>query len=253
MAGKILCLIMGIFVTKEGNSVEIYEGHKPFIVSNHTSFVDIIITTSSIDCAYICKKGISRIPIIGMVSKAIGCLYVERTSAESRKKAGEELCKRARDNSLPRLCVFPEGTTSSGSQLLKFKYGAFKPGMPVQPAVIKYITPFGKISWDIQNGFICVLSILSSPFIIAKIKFLPVYVPNDQEKENPEIYADNLKVLMAEELGLPTDYPFKLEDKFTYRSYYRGQLTYDKMKQLLEISYGPEIFKWDGTKHLKKD
>jgi lysophosphatidylcholine acyltransferase/lyso-PAF acetyltransferase len=44
---------------------------------------------------------------------------------------------------------------------------------------------------------------------IFEIHFLPVYYPNEEEKNNPELYADNVRKQMASYLNLPmSDYSF---------------------------------------------
>jgi lysophosphatidylcholine acyltransferase/lyso-PAF acetyltransferase len=34
--------------------------------------------------------------------------------------------------------LFPEATTTNGRTLIHFKLGAFAPGLPIQPVVIRY-------------------------------------------------------------------------------------------------------------------
>lgn len=38
----------------------------------------------------------------------------------------------------PPILIFPEGTTTNGQCLIDFKRGAFVPGVPVKPVVLKY-------------------------------------------------------------------------------------------------------------------
>ena len=63
-----------------------------------------------------------------------------RRSPETRKRALKEICDRARstDNLLPQLFLCPEGTNTNRKALIQFKVGAFAPGVPVQPVLIKY-------------------------------------------------------------------------------------------------------------------
>jgi len=43
------------------------------------------------------------------------------------------------------------------------------------------------------------------PFSIkAEIIYLPAYYPSEEEKANPELYANNVRKKMAEVLGVPT-------------------------------------------------
>ncbi|KAK2513475.1 Lpcat1 [Columba guinea] len=43
-----------------------------------------------------------------------------------------------------------------------------------------------------------------------EIEFLPVYVPSEEERKNPVLYANNVRLVMAQALGVPvTDYTFE--------------------------------------------
>ena len=48
------------------------------------------------------------------------------------------LQRKAACNSFPRVLLFPEGTTTNGRFLISFQHGAFIPGYPVQPVVVRY-------------------------------------------------------------------------------------------------------------------
>ena len=49
----------------------------------------------------------------------------------------------------PQLMIFPEGSTSNRKALMSFKPGAFVPGKPVQPILIRYEL----FIWECQNNF----------------------------------------------------------------------------------------------------
>jgi lysophosphatidylcholine acyltransferase/lyso-PAF acetyltransferase len=36
-----------------------------------------------------------------------------------------------------------------------------------------------------------------------EIEYLPVYHPSEEEKQNPALYAENVRTLMAKTLGVP--------------------------------------------------
>jgi lysophosphatidylcholine acyltransferase/lyso-PAF acetyltransferase len=48
----------------------------------------------------------------------------------------EAMNLRAKDSRFPRMCIFPEGTTTNGENLMLFKKGAFASGMPVTPLLL---------------------------------------------------------------------------------------------------------------------
>lgn len=46
-------------------------------------------------------------------------------------------------------------------------------------------------------------------FILTKVEFLPVYRPNEEERNNPQLYAKNVQQKMADSLNLPiTDHSY---------------------------------------------
>ena len=47
----------------------------------------------------------------------------------------------------PSVLLFPEGTTTNGRTLISFKLGAFAPGFPIQPVVIRYPFVHFDVSW----------------------------------------------------------------------------------------------------------
>lgn len=52
----------------------------------------------------------------------------------------------------PLLMVAPEGTTKHGNVLLRFSTGAFVPGRPVLPVLLKYRHRHFDVGWGITNS-----------------------------------------------------------------------------------------------------
>jgi len=164
-------------------------------------------------------------------------IFVDRRSSESRRKALEDICARSQssDNQLPQLFLCPEGTNTNRKVLIQFKIGAFAPGVPVQPVLIRYpgTERIDPTTWTYNQPThsykFSVLYILANPINRVEVEFLPVYIPNDEEKSNPELYAKNVQVKMAEALGVPaTDISYGA----AYKEYCKktGQDIEDKKK-----------------------
>lgn len=70
------------------------------------------------------------IPFIGYISMAIQCIFVKRSSAESRLKVRHDITKRVdainNGKNMPSLLLFPEGSINNGRDLMSFKQGAFE-------------------------------------------------------------------------------------------------------------------------------
>ncbi|XP_074680482.1 lysophosphatidylcholine acyltransferase 1 isoform X4 [Strix aluco] len=89
---------------------------------------------------------------------------------------------------------------------------AFIPGVPVQPVVLRYPNKLDTITWTWQGpGALEILWLTLCQFHNSvEIEFLPVYIPSEEERKNPVLYANNVRRVMAEALGVSvTDYTFE--------------------------------------------
>lgn len=111
------------------------------LVSNHVSFLDILVLHAACYCRFVAKADVSRWPLIGTLATGAGTLYLRR---EARRDAMRML--HGMVEALGRgevLALFPEGTTGDGSTVLPFHSGliqaAISAGAPVQPAALKFV------------------------------------------------------------------------------------------------------------------
>lgn len=103
------------------------------------------------------------------------------------------------------ICVFPEGTTSCGKVILRFKLGAFRAGVPLQPAIIEYPhTNYNPAYVGQKNSTIKVLQRMASQFYnSSKIIYMKPYYPSEDEKQDPSLYTENVRKQMSEISSLP--------------------------------------------------
>ncbi len=95
-------------------------------VSNHRSFVDIplIVTYIPVLLGFVAKIELKRVPFLRGWMKALGCVYIDRTSARSSVKAifdGVKVIKGGHP-----LVIFPEGTRSKSEEIGDLKAGSLK-------------------------------------------------------------------------------------------------------------------------------
>ncbi|XP_053449361.1 lysophosphatidylcholine acyltransferase 1 [Nycticebus coucang] len=178
----------------------------------HSSYFDAIPVTMTMSS--IVMKAESRdIPIWGTLIKYIRPVFVSRSDQDSRRKTVEEIKRRAQSNGKwPQIMIFPEGTCTNRTCLITFKPGAFIPGVPVQPVVLRYPNKLDTITWTWQGpGAFKILWLTLCQFHNqVEIEFLPVYTPSEEEKRSPALYASNVRRIMAEALGISvTDYTFE--------------------------------------------
>ncbi|XP_043709452.1 lysophospholipid acyltransferase LPEAT1-like isoform X2 [Telopea speciosissima] len=177
------------------------------IISNHVSYLDILYHMSSSFPSFVAKRSVAKLPLIGLISKCLGCVYVQRESKASNFKGVSgivtERVKEANQNKFaPMIMLFPEGTTTNGDFLLPFKTGAFLSKSPVLPVILRY--PYRRFSpaWDSISGVRHVILLLCQFVNHIEVTRLPVYCPSEQEKEDPKLYANNVRKLMANEGNL---------------------------------------------------
>ncbi|KAK3425403.1 hypothetical protein EUGRSUZ_A00496 [Eucalyptus grandis] len=173
------------------------------IVSNHVSYVDILYHMSSSFPSFVAKRSVAKLPLVGLISKCLGCVYVQRESKSSDFKGvsgviTERVREAHQNKDAPMMMLFP-GTTTNGEYLLPFKTGAFLAKAPVLPVILNY--PYQRFSpaWDSISGARHVLFLLCQFINHIEVTHLPVYHPSEQEKNDAKLYANNVRKLMAKE------------------------------------------------------
>lgn len=115
---------------------------KTLFVSNHISWLDILILGSLVPVHFLSKHEVKNIPVIGWLATRAGTLYIHRGKSESASEASSEITAvlKQNHNSL----VFPEGTTTD-SHIKKFHsrmmQAAIDADAMVQPVAIFFPLP----------------------------------------------------------------------------------------------------------------
>lgn len=128
--------ILQIKVSEEGFQPE----QAAVIMSNHRSYLDVVNLHSRTPVVFVAKHAVRRWPIIGWGGDRMKTIWVNRDSANSRKRTRSKIKKRL-DEKLSDI-VFPEGTTDIGPEVLDFKPGIFHAvagsDIPIVPVAIEY-------------------------------------------------------------------------------------------------------------------
>uniref|UniRef100_A0A8L0DPX9 Lysophosphatidylcholine acyltransferase 1 n=1 Tax=Oncorhynchus mykiss TaxID=8022 RepID=A0A8L0DPX9_ONCMY len=177
----------------------------------HSSYFDAIPITMTM-ASIVMKTESKNIPVWGTLIKFIRPVFVSRSDQDSRRKTVEEIKRRAHaGGEWPQIMIFPEGTCTNRSCLITFKPGAFIPAVPVQPVVLRYPNKMDTITWTWQGpGAFEILWLTLCQFHNPiEIEYLPLYTPSEEEKNNPALFANNVRHIMAKALELPiTDLSF---------------------------------------------
>ncbi len=148
------------------------------VVSNHLSYLDILIYSAVLPCAFVSKIEISKWPYFGVAARAGGTLFIDRSSRASAMAVASEMARRF---ALPiPVLLFPEGTSTDGSQVLPFHSSLFQPVVAgpvlVTPAMVRYVIGGGihesALCWFGEAPFVSHLwKTLGTPGFSAEVTF----------------------------------------------------------------------------------
>jgi 1-acyl-sn-glycerol-3-phosphate acyltransferase len=121
------------------------------LISNHLSYVDIMVFAAHMPVVFISKSEVARWPIFGWYARKAGSLFVRRDQRADAARLGEEM--RAVLELGRVLILFPEGTSSDGQTVLPFKSSLFAPVAgtkePLTAAHIQYTLADGNPGEDV--------------------------------------------------------------------------------------------------------
>ena len=201
------------------------------IISNHSSIADPCLLAYLFAPAFVAKYDVWRIPGVGRVGAAQHAFYINRLHGTTVSLA-EKIAERQRlviesEKPIPPVAIYPEGTTTNGHHLLKFRTGAFVAGLPVAPVLIKFDYNYFSPSYETIKTGKYIMGMLEQPSNKLRYYRLPVYRPSDAEKKDPSLYADNVHRYMLEESARVFGKPLissnsNFVDKLEYHSIVRG-------------------------------
>ena len=206
------------------------------IICNHLGFYDVVLNMILNSSGFIAKSVVADYCFVGPIAKAINCLFVKRDSQENREKIFQLLEERQKEfyegKLLSPLCLFPEGTTTSGRHILKFKRGAFYALLPIKPELI-LVDQKDDMSLAVGVSSVAYNYLRSLCYLTHKLYFvdLPVIKPTDfmwenysnLGKEKWEIFAEVTRKILCEISGLkPSDKNYR--DSLKYEeALYKGE------------------------------
>jgi 1-acyl-sn-glycerol-3-phosphate acyltransferase len=138
---KRLLRILKIKITLSGEVLRFLGGDSYLVVSNHISWLDIPVIFSLKPITFVSATEVKTWPIIGILAKISGAIFVDRDRRASLPEVIQAMNHHFK-NDKQSICIFPEGVTSNGYQVLPFKsnlfQSAFESGKLLLPLSIKY-------------------------------------------------------------------------------------------------------------------
>ncbi|MGD8811930.1 MAG: lysophospholipid acyltransferase family protein [Thioalkalispiraceae bacterium] len=130
--------ILGLKITVNGTPAA---NQQTMIVANHISWLDIIALLSIQNSVFLAKDEVKHWPVIGYLVRSCGTLFIKRGNKTMLKHAISELVAALRRGQS--VTLFPEGTTTEGSEVRNFYSGLFSAAIKteslIQPVAIAYI------------------------------------------------------------------------------------------------------------------
>ena len=137
------------------------------IVCNHIGFLEIMaLIASPLQPAFAARIEVSRMPVINKLTDALQSIYIDKSDVTQRTNALGILKKRAvqieaNGESWNPFCVFPEGTTTNSTAIMKFKRGAFESLRTVRPCYIEITKRWMHPSYDVLDFWEFVILVIS--------------------------------------------------------------------------------------------
>lgn len=166
--------IVNLSITKEGELPE----SGTLLVSNHISWLDIIVIGQYLPAYFVAKSDILNWPIIGYLSRQGGTIFIRRGDKRHIKATTEKMVWVLKQNC--NIIAFPEGTTTRGDEVLGFHASLFQPALltrsAVQPVALQYQGAAEQHAPFIgDDGFIPhLIKMLALDKIEVRLSFLPV-------------------------------------------------------------------------------
>lgn len=198
-----LLRLLGIKLVSHGAPIQAGS----LLVANHVSWLDIFVVNALMPVAFVSKSEVRDWPLIGWLAARSDTVFLRRGSRGHAKIVNAEIAAllEAEHN----VAVFPEGTTSDGTQVLHFHAALLQPaiecGRPVQPLSLRYQGPDGHTSLapayvgDMSLGQ-SILAIVAATGLAAQVEiFAPITTGTGRHRR--EIASEARDAVIAGVLG----------------------------------------------------
>ena len=189
--------IIGARVHLQGRKI----GRHTLLVSNHVSWLDILVLGGATNCAFVSKDQLGH-PFIHWLADQNGTVYVKRSHVKGAKNQAVAIAK-ALEGRKP-VVLFPEGTTGPGTHLLPFRSTLLEAAnfaakdVAIRPVAMDYGPAAREIGWYEHPGKENVLRLLGRKGTLpVTVRVLP---PLDRGADRKQLTQD-ARAAIAEMLG----------------------------------------------------
>ena len=205
--GRGIARIINLRITIAGTTPDV---ESTLVVSNHTSYLDIVTHGAVLPLRYAPKRDIASWPVLGWYLGLSSPIWTDRGSRQASKKTMRSFVKTMKHGM--NLIVYPEGTTTDGkSGLLPFKSTSFEAAItgniPILPVITRYKNVPGKMTtawYGDMTLFPHVWEMLARPVIEAELRFLDPIIPDGRpRKELASFVRETMQNAYAQTANTP--------------------------------------------------
>jgi 1-acyl-sn-glycerol-3-phosphate acyltransferase len=149
------------------------------LVANHVSWLDICAINAVVPVRFVAKSEVRAWPMIGWLSAKAGTLFIERSRRRDTARINREVAEAMLRGDV--VAVFPEGTTTDGSHVLRFHSSLLQPALlaeaDVHPVALRFERSDGSLCVEAaydgdKSLWDTLLLIIAQPVLHAHVWFL---------------------------------------------------------------------------------
>jgi 1-acyl-sn-glycerol-3-phosphate acyltransferase len=184
--------IVNLHISKDGELPD----RRAILVSNHISWLDIIVIGQYLPAYFVAKSDIAGWPVIGYLAKQGGTIFIRRGSKQHIRTTAEKMVWLLRQNG--NIIAFPEGTTTNGDEVLHFHASLFQPALltrsTIQPVALQYLGAAREHAPFIgDDAFVPhLLKMLTLDKIEVQLSFLPAINSSGKNRHSASLEARNM-------------------------------------------------------------
>jgi 1-acyl-sn-glycerol-3-phosphate acyltransferase len=169
------------------------------LVANHLSYLDIVVLAALAPAAFVAKRDVRSWPVFGMLARMAGTLFIQREKRADTARLAPELARLLEAGAL--VVVFPEGTSSDGSEVLPFRSSLLEAavwrGTAIHTAYLEYELDDGNPGaevcyWGTMTLVPHLWNLLGKARVRAKVAFSETPVSSADRKELARVARDEV-------------------------------------------------------------
>ena len=118
------------------------------IVSNHVSWLDICVLHSVTPLRFVAKSEVRGWPMVGSLASGVGTIFIQRGNPLDTVRTNRAIVQALSRGE--HVAMFPEGTSTDGSEIKPFHPSLFQPALEAAAQVVvvalRYVNPDGSVN-----------------------------------------------------------------------------------------------------------